>query len=187
MSPSIHAKMRYPKPKKKYFRPFGLPSPKSPWLGFVSERIHFNWKAAQLSFQSTSNQIQNWDHRLITLLITLYKSPWDDCNKHLHGTTWEEAKSKQHQRVIGDVQQIYSYPPRLHPRYPKVMTMPFTIQIRYNNGINNSFCPIGCQQLPLHWAFSNTRLLCSNHNKYPPWISKFPRIILQKWNNIFTI
>ncbi len=65
----------------------------------------------------------HWDVTLISGVLTLLKGILDDCNRTLHGATRIEAAQKLWERVLQRTRELYSRPPKLHPRYAKITTI----------------------------------------------------------------
>jgi len=56
----------------------------------------------------------NWDTTLMENVLILSMSIWKDRNTHIHGSNNLESKQCLQERVLTQVQQIYSRPPKLH-------------------------------------------------------------------------
>jgi hypothetical protein len=79
--------------------------------------------------------VQQWDTKLVACLLTLYRSLWDDRNTYIHGKTWQDSKKKLRERVIEQVISIHRSPPKLHPRFPRINSVPLGIHLRRSTAL----------------------------------------------------
>jgi hypothetical protein len=75
---------------------------------------------------------QNWEMRLAQNALMLYKAIWTNRNSVLHGKSWKESKEKLQEWVIDAVTNIYKHPPKLHPRFKKIRSVPLEKRLRNN-------------------------------------------------------
>jgi hypothetical protein len=53
----------------------------------------------------------DWDKRLVSKAINIYKAIWDDRNTYLHGNSKKEAASKLRQQICDRVILVYKQNP----------------------------------------------------------------------------
>jgi hypothetical protein len=71
-----------------------------------------------------------WDIQFISHIISLHKHIWEDRNKTLHVVSRKEAHHNERGHLINSVTLLYNNPPKLDPRYPKIMEVPYQDRIR---------------------------------------------------------
>jgi hypothetical protein len=64
-----------------------------------------------------------WLNQLTFSTLTLLWDTWMNQNVHIHGTSKQQAKIKEHERLIQKARNIYDNPPILASRYPPVETV----------------------------------------------------------------
>ncbi len=116
------------------------------------------WNEIQQGDQMMAATISHWDTSLVRLTLMLYKNLWADRNSFLHGSTRLDSKLKLREKVIADVTNINQSPPKLHSRFPKVLSIPLDVRLRRSPTSLQQWMVRVAHQIKVSKALSNTAL-----------------------------
>jgi hypothetical protein len=96
------------------------------WDNFLRGYTSSNWTYVfqQSHTCDADHPSPHWDKILVESCINFLQQIWSDQNTHLHGTSKMEAAQKLCELILGQVTQMYTHPPKLHSRFPKIETVP---------------------------------------------------------------
>ncbi len=155
------------------------------WHNFLCGYISTQWVKNMSFLSSYTKQItpQAWSRKLTKLAIELYSCIWEDRNLAVHGRTVEESRRNAREAVLHKVRAIYTNPPQLASKFPKITSIPMdqrlkcTTQqlkdwlIRVDHQMKISefiFAHRSPGQLTIQQAFNNAKKNSCGKDKYPP-------------------
>lgn len=96
------------------------------WSNFLRGYISSFWEIAYNTAHSSTmeKKCSNWAVQLVLASSELYHKIWKDRNQFIHGSNRQEARAKLREHILSQVHSIYKHPPKLHKRFPRVLSVP---------------------------------------------------------------
>jgi len=96
------------------------------WSNFLRGYISSFWEVAYNTAHSSTmeKKCSNWAVQLVLASSELYHKIWKDRNQFIHGSNRQEARAKLREHILSQVHSIYKHPPKLHKRFPRVLSVP---------------------------------------------------------------